>query len=186
MRRWLKRMTPDRVALERHWCLRPFAALIAHREYWTFNRASVSRTFALGLFIAFIPPTPFFPLHIALCAILGLSFRLNLPVLFATVFLSNPFTWLPQIAGSIWVGAKLTGLDLGPFVQELSRRSLWAHLNRLWEPLLLGALVLGLAAAALGYALAQGLWRMRVAYHLQQRRARSVARSCALDQNTFR
>jgi hypothetical protein len=172
MRRWLKRMTPDRVALERHWCLRPFAALIAHREYWTFNRASVSRTFALGLFIAFIPPTPFFPLHIALCAILGLSFRLNLPVLFATVFLSNPFTWLPQIAGSIWVGAKLTGLDLGPFVQELSRRSLW--------------LVLGLAAAALGYALAQGLWRMRVAYHLQQRRARSVARSCALDQNTFR
>jgi uncharacterized protein (DUF2062 family) len=71
-------------------------------------------------------------------------------------------------------------------VQELSRRSLWADLNRLWEPLLLGALVLGLAAAAVGYALAQGLWRMRVAYHLQQRRARSVARAGALDQDSLR
>jgi uncharacterized protein (DUF2062 family) len=69
---------------------------------------------------------------------------------------------------------------------ELSRRSIWEHLNQLWEPLLLGALVLGLLAAALGYALAQALWRVRVAYHLQRRRARSIARADALGEHPIR
>jgi uncharacterized protein len=186
MRRWLKRITPKRATLEQHWCFRPFAALIAHREYWALSRSSVCRAFALGLFIAFIPPTPLIPVHVVMCAVVGLLFRLNLPVLFATVFVSNPFTWFPQVAGSIWVGAKLTRLDLSPVMQELSRRSIWEHLNQLWEPLLLGALVLGLLAGAFGYALAQGLWRVRVAYHLQRRRARSVARAGALDENSVR
>jgi len=186
MQRWLKRNTPDRKTLEKHWCLKHFTALVIHRGCWTFNRSSVTRAFALGLFIAFIPPTPFFPLHMVVCMTLGILFRLNLPVLFATVFISNPFTWLPQVAGSIWVGAKLTGLDLMPFMHEVTHRTIRADLNRLWEPLFLGALVSGLIAAACGYALAQCLWRVRVAYHLRRRRNRSIARGCTLDQNTIR
>jgi uncharacterized protein (DUF2062 family) len=108
-------------------------------------------------------------------------FRLNLPVLFATVFISNPFTWLPQVAGSIWVGAKLMGMDLMPLMHALHHRHLWAQVNRLWEPLLLGALVLGLAAAGTGYVLAQFAWRARVLYHWRRRRARSTGRGAALD-----
>ncbi len=108
----------------------------------------------LGLLIAFIPPTPL-PLHLTLCALLGILFRLNLPVLFATVFISNPLTWVPQVVGSIWVGAKLMGMDLMPFVHQCGPRNLWTQLGHLWPPLLLGALVLGLAAAGLGYLLAQ-------------------------------
>ena len=175
MQRWLKRITPDRERLERHWCLRPFAKLVLDRGCWTFNRTSVVRAFSLGLLIAFIPPTPL-PLHVTLCALLGILFRLNLPVLFATVFVSNPFTWVLQVGGSVWVGAKLMGLDLVPMVHGLSRRDLWPELGQLWLPLLLGALVLGLAAAAAGYLLAQGLWRAHVLHRLRQRRARSGRR----------
>ena len=108
-------------------------------------------------------------------------FRLNLPVLFATVFISNPFTWLPQVAGSIWVGARLMGLDLMPMMHELHHRHLWAQVSQLWAPLLLGALVLGLVAAGSGYVLAQFAWRARVLYHLRRRRIRSTGRSAALD-----
>jgi len=180
MQRWLKRITPDRHTLEKLWCLRPFSALVLDRGCWTFNRHSVTRAFALGLFIAFIPPTPL-PVHIVTCVILGMLFRLNLPVLFATVFVSNPFTWLPQVAGSIWVGAKLMGIDLMPFWRELPHRHPWAHLNQLWAPLLLGALVLGLLAAGCGYLLAQAAWRARIIYHLRRRRARSNSRAGALD-----
>jgi uncharacterized protein (DUF2062 family) len=160
--------------------LKPFTALVLDRGCWTFHRHSVTRAFALGLFIAFIPPTPL-PVHIVTCVILGVMFRLNLPVLFATVFLSNPFTWLPQVAGSIWVGAKLMGMDLMPVLHEPHRHHLWAQVSQLWAPLLLGALVLGLAAAGCGYVLAQGLWRARVLYHLRRRRARSNVRSAALN-----
>ena len=180
MQRWLKRITPDRHTLEKLWCLRPFKALVLDRGCWTFNRHSVTRAFALGLFIAFIPPSPL-PVHLVTCVILGVLFRLNLPVLFATVFVSNPFTWLPQVAGSIWVGAKLMRMDLMPVMHELHHRHPWRHLNELWAPLLLGALALGLVAAGSGYILAQCAWRARVLYHLRRRRARSNARGAALD-----
>ncbi len=180
MKRWLRRVTPDRSTLEKHWCLKHFTAVMLDRRCWAFNRASVSRSFALGLFIAFIPPTPL-PVHLVACTLLGVYFRLNLPVLMATVFISNPFTWVPQVAGSLWVGAKLSGLDLMPFLHTISHRTLWAEMHALWPPLLLGALVLGLAAAACGYVLAQAAWRARVIYQLRRRRARSSERGIALD-----
>jgi uncharacterized protein (DUF2062 family) len=180
MQRWLKRITPDRHTLEKLWCLRPIKTLVLDRGCWTFHRHSVTRAFAVGLFIAFIPPTPL-PVHIVTCVILGVLFRLNLPVLIATVFLSNPLTWLPQVAGSIWVGAKLMGMDLVPVLHELHHRHPWRHIGELWAPLLLGALVLGLTAAAAGYVLAQLAWRARVLYQLRRRRARSHDRGAALD-----
>jgi uncharacterized protein (DUF2062 family) len=182
MQRWLKRITPDRHTLERLWCLRPFKTLVFDRGCWTFNRHSVTRAFALGLFIAFIPPTPL-PVHLVTCVILGMLFRLNLPVLFATTFISNPLTWLPQVAGSVWVGAKLMGIDLMPVLNELHHRHLWRHIGQLWEPLLLGALVLGLVAAGLGYLLAQCIWRVRVLYHLRRKRTRSIDRARSISRS---
>src|SRR5580700_1978539 len=181
MRRWLKRVTPNRHSLEKIWCVKRLTALFPDRSCWTFNRSGVTRAFALGLFIAFIPPTPLLPVHLVICAMLGVYFRLNLPVLVATVFVSNPFTWVPQVAGSLWVGAKLLGLDLMPFLRAISHHTLWADMGVLWPPLLLGALVLGLIAAACGYVLAQAAWRARVIYQLRRRRARSSGRSIALD-----
>jgi uncharacterized protein (DUF2062 family) len=180
MQRWLKRITPDRHSLEKLWCLKPFKAMVLDRGCWTFNRHSVTRAFALGLFIAFIPPTPL-PVHIVTCVVLGMWFRLNLPVLIATVFVSNPFTWLPQVAGSIWVGARLMGMDLMPVLHALRLHGVWTDVHRLWAPLLLGALVLGLAAAGAGYVLAQFAWRVHVLYHLRRRRDRSRGRGAALD-----
>ncbi|HEY2145184.1 MAG TPA: DUF2062 domain-containing protein [Steroidobacteraceae bacterium] len=181
MRRWLKRVTPDRQALEQHWCLKHFTSRLLDRGCWTFNRSGVTRAFALGLFIAFITPTPLLPVHLLVCTLLGVVFRLNLPVLFTTVFVSNPFTWLPQVAGSIWVGAKLLGWDLMPFLQAISHQSFWTNLGEIWPALLLGALVLGFTAAVSGYLLAQFAWRARVIYQLRRRRARSTSRCVALD-----
>lgn len=185
MQRWLKRITPDRDALEKLWFLRPFSAIVLRAGCWTFHRSSVTRAFALGLFIAFIPPTPLLPLHLILCSIFGVMLGLNLPVLFATVFVSNPFTWLPQVMGSIWVGALLMGKDVMPVIEHVNHRNIGHILHELWPPLLLGALCLGAASAAIGYVLARLLWRARVVYLLRRKRARCVARQPALNQNTI-
>jgi len=172
MRRWLKRITPEREQLERLWCLKPFRSWVLDRGCWQFRRSSVVPAFALGLAIAFVPPTPL-PVHLTLCVVLGLAFRLNLPVLVATVFLSNPFTWALQVAGCVWLGAKLLGLPLMPVIHGLSHRTVWLQLRQLGPPLLLGALVLGVSAGALGYVLGEVAWRARVVHHLRQRRART-------------
>ncbi|MEA3149859.1 MAG: hypothetical protein QOD56_798, partial [Gammaproteobacteria bacterium] len=59
---------------------------------------------------------------------------------------------------------------------ELTHRNFWNHLNQLWAPLLLGALVLGTLAAGLGYMLAQMAWRGRILYRLRRRRVKSNLR----------
>ncbi len=117
MQHWLKSITPARHALEKRWYLKPFSALVVDRGCWAFKRSRVINAFSLGLLIAFVPPTPLLPLHLTLCLVLGIVFRLNLPVLLATVFVSNPLTWFPQVACSIWVGAKLMGLNLMPMLE---------------------------------------------------------------------
>ncbi|MBS0612435.1 MAG: DUF2062 domain-containing protein [Proteobacteria bacterium] len=175
MRRWLKTRLPQRQALEQRWYLRPFAKVLLDPACWHFNRHGVAKSFAAGLFIAFLPPTPF--LHVTMTLILGLWLRLNLPIMFATIFLSNPFTWVPQLLASVWVGAKLLGLDLAPIIRLFRHQGLSVQLHALWGPLLLGAVVLGMAAALLGYALTQCAWRARVVYLLRRRRAHASAKS---------
>src|SRR5260370_5734962 len=171
MQRWRKTSTPARHALEKRWYLKPFTALVVDRGCWAFKRARVINAFSLGLLIAFVPPTPLLPLHLTLCLVLGIVFRLNLPVLLATVFISNPLTWFPQVACSIWVGAKLMGLNLMPMLHGLGHRGFRAQIHQLWEPLMLGALVLGICAAAAGYVPAQRQSRAPVTYPLHPRPA---------------
>ena len=177
MRRWLKTRLPQRHLLEQRWYLRPFAHTLLDPACWVFNRHSVAKSFAVGLFIAFLPPTPF--LHFTMTLLLGLWLRLNLPILFATIFVSNPFTWVPQLLASIWVGAKLLRLDLAPLVNLFRTKGFSAELHALWGPLILGAVVLGIAAALFGYALAQCAWRARVVYLLRRRRNASSGKSAA-------
>jgi uncharacterized protein (DUF2062 family) len=71
-----------------------------------------------------------------------------------------------------------------PVLHGLSQHNLWAHLNQLWGPLLLGAFVLGCLAASVGYVLAQLMWRARVVYHLRRRRLRVASRGAAFHQNS--
>jgi len=68
-----------------------------------------------------------------------------------------------------------------PFLHAIGHQTFWAEMSLLWAPLLLGALVLGLIAAASGYVLAQAVWRARVVYQLRRRRARSSGRGAALN-----
>jgi uncharacterized protein (DUF2062 family) len=173
MQRWLRRYTPDRRTLEQHWFLRPFTAIMQRAQCWSFHRASVTRAFAFGLFVAFIPPAPPLPIHLTLCLLFSMLLRLNLPVMFATTFASNPLTWFPQVLASVWVGAKLMGLDFMPFMRQIEHQRVGDALHHLWSPLLLGSLVLGCVAGALGYLLAKFLWRAHVLYQLRRRRARA-------------
>ena len=124
MQRWLKRVTPDRQALEKLWCLKHFTALVPDRGCWTFNRSSVTRAFALGLFIAFIPPTPLprAPRRLR-------DARRVFPAESAGAG-RDGFHQQPASPGCrrsrarIWVGAKLMGLDLMPFLHPISHGNL--------------------------------------------------------------
>src|SRR5690606_6441126 len=89
-RRVFKPLSRQRHRWKERWFLRPFRIILEHPVYWALNRRNVTRAFALGLFIAFVP----LPLHFALGTIAALVLRLNVPAVLAGTLLTNPFTFV--------------------------------------------------------------------------------------------
>lgn len=168
-RRVFKPLSRQRHRWKERWFLRPFRLLLERPVYWTLNRRNVTRAFALGLFIAFVP----LPIHIGLGASLAILMRLNVPAAIVGTLFANPLTMLPMYLAAYWVGCALLGLSAGQMTFDMSWEWLTTTLVPIWKPFLLGCLVLGTLSALAGYALLGGVWRLSV--WLNYRRRRTVA-----------
>lgn len=123
--------------------------------------------FALGVFITF---SPIYGTHLALAGLCTWLFRLNAVALFAGVFVNNPWTLVPSLGATLWLGCWLTGVSTVPSLnwQDVSARAI---LNQVWPyavPFLIGGFVLCTMAAVVSYPLAYWLivrYRARRAVH---------------------
>jgi uncharacterized protein len=150
-----QRYLPKQQYLREQRHLRFFGPYLRQASLWHLNRRSAARGVALGLFVAFIP----LPVHTVLVACLAILFRANLPISVLAVWVSNPITWAPQIIFSYKTGLWLMGTPPTAPSFEPSIEGVAELLSHSWQPFLLGCLVLGVASAALGYMMIQGLWR---------------------------
>ncbi|HLG44482.1 MAG TPA: DUF2062 domain-containing protein [Nitrospirales bacterium] len=117
--------------------------------------------FALGAFLAF---TPTYGLHIASAFLCAWVFRLNLVALMAGTFINNPWTLLPIVGTSLWVGLLLDPVGAPPEIDwsHFTVLMLWDQLRPFLLPFVLGHLILGIIAAAVGYVLVYvGILRFR-------------------------
>lgn len=134
--------------------------------------------FAVGVFIAF---SPTYGLHFVSVLLCAWAFRLNFLALMAGNIINNPWTFLPIIGGSMWVGLLLDPVGPPPNIDWIAFKSLM-----LWDkflilvkqfqpyliPFVLGHILLGIIAALSGYVLAYiGIRRFRE----HQARAKAVA-----------
>jgi uncharacterized protein (DUF2062 family) len=120
--------------------MRPFKVILEHPVYWTLNRRNVTRAFALGLFIAFVP----LPIHFLLAALLALAMRLNVPAAVAGTLITNPLTMVPLYYTAYWIGARLLVIPAHPIAIEMSWEWLSTVLPLIWRPFLLGCAVMGI------------------------------------------
>jgi uncharacterized protein (DUF2062 family) len=166
-RRFFKRLSRQRHTLHGRWFMRPFRALLENPAYWSVHRGNVTRAVALGLLIAFIP----LPIHLPTVTVLALLLQVNIPVALATVFVSNPLTWVPQYYLCYWVGSRILGTRVHEFAFEMSWDWIQTSLLPIWKPFLLGCLVSGVAAALLGYVILGSLWHVTLVrkYHERKR-----------------
>jgi len=174
-RRLFKPLSRQRHRWKERWFMRPFRLLLEHPVYWSLNRRNVTRAFALGLFIGFIP----MPVHLALGAALALLLRLNVPAAIAGTLIANPLTAAPMYFGAYWVGCQLLGLSPRPVAFEMSWTWLTTTLVPIWKPLLLGCLVLGTLTALAGYVLLGGLWHVSLVLKYHRRKGAGEARESA-------
>jgi uncharacterized protein (DUF2062 family) len=88
------------------------------------------------------------------------------------VWVTNPLTFPIFIYAAHRIGTWLLGSPHHELQFEMTWRWLVSELAGAWEPLLLGCLVLGVFASALGYLTIRLAWRLHVlhAWRLRHRR----------------
>ena len=119
-------------------------------------RESPQRTalaFAIGVFIAF---SPVYGLHTVMVLLCAWALGLNFLALMVGAFLNNPWTLVPILGASYWVGALLLGRSDSPSFDwhDVSFGAIYEQVMPYAMPFILGGLVLSLLGAALAYPLA--------------------------------
>jgi uncharacterized protein len=176
-RRIFKPLSRQRHRWKERWFMRPFRVLLEHPVYWTLNRRNVTRAFALGLFIAFVP----LPIHFILAALVALFLRLNVPAAVAGTLLTNPLTMVPLYMSAYWLGARLLNVPARDVAFEMSWDWLMTSMIPIWKPFLLGCAVMGVLCALTGYLLLGGLWHITLVMKYHKRKGGNGAKEWSND-----
>lgn len=167
-RRFFRKLALKRERFGGQWYLAPFKHLLHDTRLWSIRRRTVVPAFSLGLFVAYLP----FPGHALLAALLALALRVNIPIAVVSTLVVNPLTIGPMFYLAFELGEKLLGLEPRPFQFELSFGWLSDQFLTIWQPLLIGCLLLGSLLALIGYIALDLLWRASLADYLAARRRR--------------
>jgi uncharacterized protein (DUF2062 family) len=179
---WLRRHVPTREQLEKNRWIKPFAHHVLRSDLWRFNRRSVPRGVALGLFVGIMIPLA----HFVTAALLAVFVRANIPAAMAATFIGFP-AFLPVI---IWagdrVGSLLLRVDAATMVQPISQTmqrtetgDLLAILTRKGPTAAFGMFVIATVLAAFGYVITSFGWRWWIARKRKRRIASARARRTA-------
>jgi len=168
----LKQLAPSPARLRRWGALDRFGEGIYSGNLWHINRYSASMAFFVGPFVAFLPV----PGQMLIAALAAIRLRCNLPLSVGLVWITNPLTAPAIIYLAYRVGALVLGVPPGMPAFSLSWSWLSSELGSIWQPLLLGCLLLGLFSGSLGYFVINNLWRWRVGLQWKRRKlARALA-----------
>jgi len=169
-REFFKRFMPSAQSLEGRWFLRLFGSHSAHPGLWSLQRRAVTGAFGAGLAICFVP----LPIHLPLAALCAIVWRLNVPTIFATVFLVNPLTALPIYYAAYRIGAEALRLPPHNFAFHPSWEWLQHGLGPAWKPFLFGCLICSVVAGFSGRIGLELLWRSSVRRRYRKRRSCST------------
>jgi len=167
-RQFFKKFAIKHHQLREQRILRPFRHLLGDNRLWAIRRKTVVPAFALGAFFAFMP----FPAHPMWASLAALWRRVNIPVAALTTFVSNPITMPFMYFGGYRLGAYLLRQKPEPFEFEMSMTWVTGVFVDIWQPMLLGCIVLGAFAALIAYAVLDLLWRRSVATYKLTKRSR--------------
>ena len=169
-RRIFKKFAFNRHEVARQWFMSPFRHLLHDPRLWGVQRRRVVPAFALGLFIAFMP----FPGHTLMAVLIALALRINIPVAAVSTWVSNPATMGPMYYVAYKLGSWLLNAEVKPFGFEMSFDWVAHTFVTIWQPMLLGSVLLGATAAFIGYFTLNLLWRLSLAnYKSRKRKQRS-------------
>jgi len=168
----LDKLVPDPEVIKQHKHLRFLGDSLREPNLWHFNRHSVAKAFAVGLFCAWIP----LPMQMVFAAVGAIYFRSNIPLSVALVWLTNPVTMPPLFYFAYRVGLLFTDGPVTEQSAEFSVGNVLSELGEVWQPFLLGCLIVGVVCSSAGYFGIHYFWRLHVTkkWAVRERRADRV------------
>ena len=142
MKSTLKKYSPKRENINLGWLNKH----LTDPELWKWNKKSIAKAFAIGLFCAFLPV----PIHMLLAGILAVSFSANIMLSLLIVWVNNPITIVPIIYFTYKLGASIIGVEIDPefeFSFGYLMDNFWSATLALW----IGGLITSILMATLGY-----------------------------------
>jgi len=167
-RKFIKRFLPDPQTIKEHKNLRMFGSALHDPNLWHLNRRSVAVAFAIGMFMAFVP----MPFQMVPAAAMAIYMRANLLISVALVWITNPVTMPPIFYFCYFIGTQVLGKKVNQFAFDVSWQWFSSELGRVWQPFLLGCLIMSTFFSIVGYLTIQGIWRWHVAREWQKRKLR--------------
>ena len=172
----IRRYKPSADSLRQSRWLRLLGPRAREAQAWRFDRHRAARGVAIGAFTAVLIPVG----QIPVAAVAALLLRANPLAAATTTFISNPLTFGPIYFAAYQLGALLLqAVGLRSAATPVPGGAAGEWLGTGWnmfvmhgQPLLLGTVLLALAAGAVGYFLTRYIWRRRV---LARRAARCRA-----------
>ena len=166
----IQKLFPNHLKVKEHRHLQFLGSAIHDPNLWHMNRRSVSGAFAVGLFLAFMPV----PGQMVLAALLAVLLRVNLPISVMLVWITNPLTIGPIFYTAYKLGQLIIG-DPVLIIEADEQGFSWfkENFDNIWEPLLLGSLLLGAGFSVIGYFGMRLFWRFHVIKRWREKRRQS-------------
>lgn len=166
-KKYIRKLIPDHDTIRGHKYLKMFGTLLHDPNLFHMNRRSIAGAFAVGLFFAWVPV----PFQMVLAAAGAIYVRVNLPLSVALVWFSNPLTMPPLFYFAYKLGSWVLRTPPGDFNFELSFTWLTNELAHIWQPFLLGCLIMAIVSAVTGALTVRLLWRLHIISHIKRRKA---------------
>ena len=159
MKKFFKDNLPKPEDLKKYKALSILGDSIFEKNLWIINKHTLSRALAIGLFWGWMPMF-FQMIPAAFCAV---YFRANLPLSLAGVWISNPITMPPMMYIGYEFGNFVLGID--PLFDKFQASFEWigSVFSLIWEPLLVGTMIIGVSSAIIGFISVHFFWKI-IAY----------------------
>ena len=142
MKSILKKYSPKRENINLGWLNKH----LTDPELWKWNKKTIAKAFAIGLFCAFLP----IPGHTILVAILSMMLSANILLSILVVWVNNPITMLPIYYFTYKIGASIIGIEIDPEF-EFSFGYMMDNLGSATLAMWIGGLITSIVASTLGY-----------------------------------
>lgn len=166
-RKLLKRFMPDPESIRNRPGLKLLGSLLHDPNLFHLNRHSISVAAFVGIFTCFLP----LPGQMLIAALLALLARCNLPLSVALVWISNPVTIPPIFYATYKLGSWILGTPPIDFNIELTWEWFGNEFAHLWQPLLTGSIIAGIALGSTAYMATHVFWRWHVLRSWRKRQA---------------